>query len=162
VQPSAAILIVDDHDGFRTFARGTLEPADFTVTEAATGAEAADAARTIRPGLVLLDIQLPDSDGFEVARRLAAAPAGDPAPVAVLTSTREARDYGRAAASPAAGFLPKDQLSGAALHRFLARTCREPPAAGRDDRGRDRRGGRPRRSRPCPVGVPAFRQDVTS
>jgi len=56
----------------------------------------------------------------------------------VLTSTREARDYGRAAASPAAGFLPKDQLSGAALHRFLARTCREPPAAGRADRGRDR------------------------
>jgi CheY-like chemotaxis protein len=71
-------LIVDDHDGFRTFARGTLEPAGFTVTEAATGPEAADAARTIRPGLVLLDIQLPDSDGFEVARRLAAAPAGDP------------------------------------------------------------------------------------
>jgi CheY-like chemotaxis protein len=71
-------LIVDDHDGFRTFARGTLKPAGFTVTGAATGAEAADAARTIRPGLVLLDIQLPDSDGFEVARRLAAAPAGDP------------------------------------------------------------------------------------
>jgi two-component system OmpR family response regulator len=69
VQPSAAILIVDDHDGFRTFARGTLKPAGFTVTGAATGAEAADAARTIRPGLVLLDIQLPDSDGFEVARR---------------------------------------------------------------------------------------------
>ena len=120
MQPSAAILIVDDHDGFRTFARGTLEPAGFTVTEAATGPEAADAARTIRPGLVLLDIQLPDSDGFEVARR------------------------------PAAGFLPKDQLSGAALHRFLARTCREPRAAGRAGRGRDRRGGRPRRSRPVP------------
>jgi hypothetical protein len=67
VQPSAAILIVDDHDGFRTFARGTLEPARFTVADAATGAEAADAARTIRPGPVLLDIRLPDSDGFEVA-----------------------------------------------------------------------------------------------
>ena len=41
----------------------------------------------------------------------------------VLTSTREASDYGgRIAASPAAGFLPKDQLSGAALRRFLART----------------------------------------
>jgi CheY-like chemotaxis protein len=120
VQPSAAILIVDDHDGFRTFARGMLEAAGFTVAEATTGAEATDAARTIRPGLVLLDIQLPDFDGFEVARRLAAA--ADPAPVVVLTSTREARDYGgRIAASPAAGFLPKDQLSGAALRRFLAR-----------------------------------------
>jgi CheY-like chemotaxis protein len=114
-------LIVDDHDGFRTFARGMLEAAGFTVAEAATGAEATQAARTVRPGLVLLDIQLPDSDGFEVARRLAADPADGPAPVVVLTSTREASDYGgRIAASPAAGFLPKDQLSGAALRRFLA------------------------------------------
>jgi CheY-like chemotaxis protein len=121
VQPSAAILIVDDHDGFRAFARGMLEAAGFTVAEAASGAEATEAARTVRPGLVLLDIGLPDFDGFEVARRLAAS-AVDPAPVVVLTSTREARDYGvRIAASPAAGFLPKDQLSGAALRRFLAR-----------------------------------------
>ena len=97
-----------------------LEAAGFTVTEAATGAEATHAARTVRPGLVLLDIQLPDIDGFEVARRLAADPAGGQAPVVVLTSTREASDYGaRIAASPVAGFLPKDQLSGAALRRFL-------------------------------------------
>jgi CheY-like chemotaxis protein len=120
VQPAEAILIVDDHDGFRSFARGMLEAAGFTVAEAATGAEATETARTVRPGLVLLDIGLPDFDGFEVARRLAAM-AGDLAPVVVLTSTREARDYGgRIAASPAVGFLPKDQLSGAALRRFLA------------------------------------------
>jgi CheY-like chemotaxis protein len=122
VQPAEAILIVDDHDGFRSFALGMLEAAGFTVAEAATGAEATEAVRAVRPGLVLLDIALPDFDGFEVARRLAAVPAGDPAPVVVLTSTREARDYGgRIAASQAAGFLPKDQLSGAALRRFLAR-----------------------------------------
>jgi len=121
VQPSAAVLIVDDHDGFRSFARGMLEAAGFTVVEAATGAEATETARAVRPELVLLDVQLRDLDGFEVARRLAAAPAGNPAPVAVLTSTREACDYGgRIAASPAAGFLPKDQLSGATLRRFLA------------------------------------------
>jgi CheY-like chemotaxis protein len=120
VQPAASILIVDDHDGFRRFARGMLEAAGFTVAEAATGAEAAEAARAWRPGLVLLDIQLPDSDGFEVARQLAAQ-AGDP--VIVLTSTREASDYGgRISSSPAAGFLPKDQLSGAALRRFLSPT----------------------------------------
>jgi CheY-like chemotaxis protein len=122
VQASASILIVDDHDGFRAMARGMLEAAGFTVAEAATGAEAAEAARTIRPGLVLLDIQLPDFDGFEVARRLAAqAGAQADGPVIVLTSTREARDYGgRITSSPAAGFLPKDELSGAALRRFLA------------------------------------------
>ena len=69
-------MIVDDHDGFRGFARSMLEAAGFTVAEAATGAEATEAARTIRPGLVLLDIGLPDFDGFEVARRLAAVGGG--------------------------------------------------------------------------------------
>lgn len=94
-----------------------LEAAGFTVAEAATGAEATEAAGRVRPSLVLLDIQLPDFDGFEVARRLTAQPF---APVIVLTSTREASDYGgRIASSPAAAFLPKDQLSGAVLRRFL-------------------------------------------
>jgi two-component system, NarL family, nitrate/nitrite response regulator NarL len=117
VEPAAAILIVDDHDGFRAFARSMLEAAGFTVAEAATGAAATEAARTVRPRLVLLDIQLPDFDGFEVARRLAGQAGG---PVVVLTSTREASDYGgRISSSPVAGFLPKDQLSGAALRRFL-------------------------------------------
>jgi CheY-like chemotaxis protein len=119
VTVSAAILVVDDHDGFRAFARTMLEMAGFTVAEAATGAEATEAARIIRPRLVLLDIQLPDVDGFEVARRLAGQEHGT---VIVLTSTREASDYGgQVAASPAAGFLPKDQLSGAAMRQFLAR-----------------------------------------
>jgi two-component system nitrate/nitrite response regulator NarL len=126
MQSSAAILIVDDHDGFRAFARSMLEADGFIVMEAANGAEATEAARIIRPGLVLLDIQLPDSDGFEVARRLAGH-AG--APVIVLTSTREASDYGgRITSSPAAGFLPKDQLSGVALRRFLTR---DPTGEGR-------------------------------
>jgi DNA-binding response OmpR family regulator len=112
------ILVVDDHDGFRAFARTMLEAAGFTVAEAATGAEATRAARMVRPGLVLLDIGLPDFDGFEVAKRLAVQ---DDPPVIVLTSTRDASDYGgRIAASPAAGFLPKDQVSGAALRQFLA------------------------------------------
>jgi CheY-like chemotaxis protein len=120
VTVSAAILVVDDHDGFRAFARTMLEMAGFTVAEAATGAEATEAALIIRPRLVLLDIQLPDVDGFEVARRLAGQGHG---PVIVLTSTREASDYGgQITASPAAGFLPKDQLSGAAMRRFLAQS----------------------------------------
>ena len=121
-------LVVDDHEGFRAFARLILESAGFTVTEAATGAEAASAAAAASPQLVLLDIQLPDTDGFEVARRLTAAQGqtgqpgqpAQPAPVIVLTSTREASDYGgRIAASPAAGFLPKDQLSARALREYL-------------------------------------------
>ena len=117
---AAAILVVDDHDGFRAFARMMLELDGFTVAEAASGAEATQAARAFRPCLVLLDIQLPDLDGFEVARRLAEQ---EHRPVIVLTSTREASDYGgQISASPAAGFLPKDQLSGAALRGFLGAT----------------------------------------
>jgi CheY-like chemotaxis protein len=124
VEPSAAILIVDDHDGFRAFARAMLEAAGFTVAEAATGAEATEAVSRVRPSLVLLDIQLPDFDGFEVARRLTAQPGG---PVVVLTSTREARDYGtRITSSPAVAFLPKDELSGATLRRFLPPDLQDP------------------------------------
>jgi two-component system, NarL family, nitrate/nitrite response regulator NarL len=120
VAPSTEVLVVDDHAGFRAFARAMLESAGFTVAVAATGAEATEAVRINSPRLVLLDIQLPDFDGFEVARRIAGQGDG---PVIVLTSAREARDYGgRIAASPVAGFLPKDQLSGAALRGFLAKS----------------------------------------
>jgi CheY-like chemotaxis protein len=67
-------------------------------------------------------ITLSDFDGFEVARRLTAQ---EDQPVIVLTSTREASDYGsQIAASPAAGFLPKDQLSGAGLWGFLTQSLR--------------------------------------
>ncbi len=101
-----------------------LEAAGFTVAEAATGAEATEAVSRVRPSLVLLDIQLPDLDGFEVARRLTAQPGG---PVVVLTSTREARDYGaRITSSPAVAFLPKDELSGTVLRRFLPRDLQDP------------------------------------
>jgi CheY-like chemotaxis protein len=112
------VLIVDDHDGFRVFARKMLEMAGFTVAEAANGAEAAEIAEAVRPRLVLLDVQLPDIDGFDVARQLTAQ---EGRPVVVLTSTREASDYGeKVSRSPAAGFLPKDQLSGHALRGYLA------------------------------------------
>jgi DNA-binding response OmpR family regulator len=116
-QPS--VLIVDDHDGFRAFARMLLETAGFAVIEAATGAEATRVAGRVRPTLVLLDIGLPDIDGFEVARQLVGA--HQEGPIVVLTSTREASDYGAlVTSSPAAGFLPKEQLSGVALRCYLA------------------------------------------
>ena len=108
------VLIVDDHAGFRGFARRLLEAGGYTVVgEAADGASALAAAEALRPELVLLDVVLPDTDGFAVAERLVESGDG---PVVVLTSSREAADFGeRLDRTPARGFIHKDDLSGAAL-----------------------------------------------
>jgi DNA-binding NarL/FixJ family response regulator len=108
------VLIVDDHPGFRSAARALLEADGFEVVgEAADGESGLAAAERLRPGLVLLDIQLPDLDGFEVARRLSQTE--DP-PAIVLVSSRDSSAYRRRLAdSPARGFIPKSDLSGAAV-----------------------------------------------
>ena len=108
------VLIVDDHDGFRESARALLEAEGFAVAgDAADGAAAVAAVARLRPDVVLLDVQLPDADGFAVAERLAEGP--DP-PRVVLISSREAAAYGpRIGAAPVCGFLAKRELSGAAL-----------------------------------------------
>src|SRR3954469_20009525 len=108
------VLIVDDHPGFRVQARAVLEADGFVVVgEAGDGRTGLAAVRSLRPDLVLLDIGLPDIEGFEVARELAI---DGPPPLVVLTSTRDASSYGpRIPASRALGFIPKDELSGAAI-----------------------------------------------
>jgi DNA-binding NarL/FixJ family response regulator len=113
-----SILIVDDHATFRTQARALLEDDGFEVVgEAIDGVSGLEAARALRPDLVLLDIGLPDIEGFEVARALAA---DGPPPYVVLTSSREASAYGpRLANSRVLGFIPKDELTGTAI-RTLA------------------------------------------
>jgi DNA-binding NarL/FixJ family response regulator len=112
------VLIVDDHDGFRRDARALLEASGFDVVgEAADGASAVAAAEALRPLLVLLDLQLPDIDGFEVAARIAET--ADP-PVVVLTSSRSASAYRRRLATTTArGFVPKSELSGETLTALL-------------------------------------------
>jgi DNA-binding NarL/FixJ family response regulator len=113
------VLIVDDHEAFRVAARSLLESEGFTVVgEAADGRDALTVAERLRPEVVLIDVQLPDVDGFSVADRLAAAAA---APDVVLISSREAATYGaRLMNTPARGFLAKRELSGAALAQLLA------------------------------------------
>lgn len=108
------ILVVDDNPGFRARARRWLEAEGFdVVAEAGDGAAALAAVREHRPAIVLLDVQLPDISGLEVAERLAAEPTP---PMVVLTSTRDAADFGdRVARSGARGFVPKSQFSGDAV-----------------------------------------------
>jgi DNA-binding NarL/FixJ family response regulator len=112
------VLIVDDHDGFRRDARALLEADGFEVVgEAADGESAMAAVEQLRPLLVLLDIQLPDIDGFEIAARLAET--ADP-PAVVLTSSRGASAYRRRLADTSArGFVPKSELSGETLAALL-------------------------------------------
>jgi DNA-binding NarL/FixJ family response regulator len=109
-----SLLIVDDHATFRGLAHILFEAAGYDVTgEAADGEAALEQVRRLRPDVVLLDVQLPGIDGFEVASRLSrqASP-----PLVVLTSTRAARDYGnRLLEAPVRGFIRKDELSGDAL-----------------------------------------------
>src|SRR4051812_28030577 len=103
---AARILIVDDHPSFRASARALLEADGYEVVgEAVDGHSAVLAALALSPDVVLLDVQLPDIDGFEVASRLRDQ-AG--APAVVLTSSREASDYGPLPLrSGARGFVPK-------------------------------------------------------
>lgn len=113
-----SVLIVDDHTAFRTFARALLEADGLDVAgEAADGEAAIEAVAVLHPDVVLLDINIPTFDGFEVARRVA----GPEGPKVVLTSSRPAADFGaKLEDSPAVAFLPKNELSGEALLKLVA------------------------------------------
>ena len=106
----STILIVDDHASFRLQARALLEASGHEIVgEAADGRSAIELAASLRPDVVLLDIGLPDIDGFEVARQITTR---DDAPAVILTSSRDAAAYGpRIAESPAVSFIAKDELA---------------------------------------------------
>jgi len=117
-QSDVNVLIVDDHPSFRANARALLEAEGFEVVgEAEDGESALRAAAELMPQLVLLDVQLPDIDGFEVAARLTKGGGG---PAVVLVSSRDGSDFGPLVErSGARGFIPKAELSGAALLALL-------------------------------------------
>jgi DNA-binding NarL/FixJ family response regulator len=110
------VLIVDDYAPFRESARGLLENGDFDVVgEAEDGRSALRLAEELRPDVVLLDVHMPDLDGFEVARRLAKL---ESPPTVVLTSSRD--DYAPLVAGSAAhAFVRKDALSADTLASAL-------------------------------------------
>jgi len=114
---SRTVLIVDDHADFRRTLRALLEADGFEVVgEAPDGRSAITETERLRPRLVLLDIQLPDLDGFEVAARLKE---GTHPPAIVLTSSRSASSYRRRLAQSDLGFIAKSELSGEALAGFF-------------------------------------------
>jgi DNA-binding NarL/FixJ family response regulator len=114
---SRRVLVVDDHGPFRSAVRGLLAASGYEVVgEAADGRSALAECQRLDPDVVLLDVQLPDLDGFEVAAALAASSRAH----VVLTSSRDRAAYRkRLAASTVRGFVHKPDLSAAALDTLL-------------------------------------------
>ncbi|HEX2232807.1 MAG TPA: response regulator [Thermoleophilaceae bacterium] len=112
------VLVVDDHGGFRATVRELLEAEGFDVVgEARDASTGIEAARALRPDIVLLDLQLPDLDGILASKRIAALNGGS---AIVLTSSCDPSDVvGVLEDSPALGFVPKPELSGERLRALL-------------------------------------------
>ncbi|GAA2907794.1 hypothetical protein GCM10010517_74240 [Streptosporangium fragile] len=107
---TAGILLVDDHAGFRRMARRLLEAGGLDVVgEAADGGEALARARELRPKVVVLDVLLPDIDGFAVAEKLAEFP--DPPKVVLISSHSLSELGGKIDTTRVRGFLAKDELT---------------------------------------------------
>ena len=83
---SKSILVIEDQEDSRRIMRDLLTSAGYHVIEAVTGEEGVNAAETHRPELILMDIQLPDFDGYEATRRIKANPALRSIPIIAVTS----------------------------------------------------------------------------
>ncbi|MDP8967256.1 MAG: response regulator transcription factor [Actinomycetota bacterium] len=115
---SPTVLIVDDHAAFRALARQLLQADGYDVVgEAADGRTGLDAAGLLQPDVVLLDVRLPDMDGFQVAGHLADRCR---AAVVVTSSSDDPLYPERATSSGARGFVAKHDVCGASLDRLLA------------------------------------------
>jgi DNA-binding NarL/FixJ family response regulator len=117
---TTSVLVVDDDAGFRGLAVRVLSACAFDVVgEAATGEAGMAAAIALRPDAILLDVRLPDANGIQLGRVLAALPW---TPRVVLTSS-DSDVAGEIAADGdglALAFVPKDELTGAPLEHLLA------------------------------------------
>jgi len=80
------VLVIEDHEDNRRIMHDLLTSKGYQVIEAVNGLEGVDAAETHRPGLILLDIQLPGIDGYEATRRIKANPNLQKIPIIVVTS----------------------------------------------------------------------------
>lgn len=118
-------VIVDDNPAVLRAASGLLETQGIAVVGvAATGDEALTLMQELEPDVMLVDIDLGPESGFELARRLAPSPDKGRSCV-ILISTHDERDFAHLiAASPAIGFLPKSDLSAAAIRRLIERRGR--------------------------------------
>ena len=112
MQPSAdttiaTILVVDDNEANRSLAEHTLEDEGYRVVSASSGAAGITAFGAERPDCVLLDVRMPDMDGFAVCERIRALPSGTDTPVLFFTALRDVDTFDRALAAGGDDFLTK-------------------------------------------------------
>jgi CheY-like chemotaxis protein len=86
------VLIADDESSIRLLVHATIESDDYTVVEAADGAQAWALTKELKPALVLLDVQMPGQSGLEVLRSIKADPSLKTTRVILLTSKAQERD----------------------------------------------------------------------
>jgi two-component system, sensor histidine kinase and response regulator len=105
--PSATILVVDDNEANRALARETLEDEGYRVVLATNGLEGIQTFETVKPDCILLDIRMPDLDGFEVCRRIRKMPGGPETPIVFVTALRDVDTFDRAIVAGGDDFLTK-------------------------------------------------------
>jgi two-component system, cell cycle response regulator DivK len=101
------ILIVEDTEDNRQIVRDLLSSAGYELIEAADGAEGVAAAEREKPDLILMDIQLPEMDGYEATRRIRAIPAIAKVPIIAVTSYALAGDEGKTREAGCDGYVAK-------------------------------------------------------
>ena len=104
---SKRILVVEDQDDNRRILRDLLTSAGYEMVEAVTGKEGVAMAEAHRPDLILMDIQLPEIDGYEATRRIKADPALQPIPIIAVTSYALSGDDTLAYEAGCVGYITK-------------------------------------------------------
>ena len=126
---SKLILVIEDQEDNRRIIRDLLTSTGYEIIEAVTAEKGVTAAETHRPALILMDIQLPDFDGYEATRRIKANPALKHIPIIAVTSYAlsgddiKAREAG-CDAYVSKPFSPRALLTSAALWKELSRSAR--------------------------------------
>jgi two-component system chemotaxis response regulator CheY len=101
------VLVADDHEVARMLVVQTLEAIGFEVTAVADGRSALESARMVRPDLMLLDVNMPELNGFDLLREVKASPDIQQIPVIMLTASGMSRDIAEALAMGAADYITK-------------------------------------------------------
>jgi two-component system cell cycle response regulator DivK len=117
------ILVVEDQEDNRRILHDLLTTAGFQLIEAVSGEQAVAMAQTCRPALILMDIQLPDLDGYEVTRRIKASPALRTIPIIAVTSYALSGDDLRAYEAGCEGYVTKPYRPRELLAKVRERLC---------------------------------------